>query len=77
MRFLLSGAMGCLIVAGVLHFLQVETLHQIIAVQKQQLALCRVPEGPTWKCEAYAERVFRDTAITEHCIKITNYQGQP
>lgn len=24
------------------------------------------------KCFPYAERVFQDTAITEHCIKITH-----
>ena len=48
--FLPLAALAFVIAAGVMHYMQVDTLHQIIAIQKRQLEICQAqkvstPEG--------------------------------
>ena len=71
MRILLIVGIVCLIVAGVLHFLQVDTLHQIIANQKQQLALCQAPKLSAMNCQHYMDNLAADQSVTESCIRMT------
>jgi len=71
MRILLIGAFGFLIAAGVMGYMLVDTLHQIIANQKQQLALCQAPKLSAMNCQHYMDNLAADQSVTESCIRMT------
>ena len=71
MRFLLVLALGFLIAAQVLHYMQVDTLNQIIANQKQQLALCQAPKLSAMNCQHYMDNLAADQSVTDFCIRMT------
>ena len=71
MRILLIGAFGFLIAAGVMGYMLVDTLNQIIANQKQQLALCQAPKLSAMNCQHYMDNLAADQSVTDFCIRMT------
>jgi len=48
-----------------------DTLREIIANQKQQLALCHAPKLPAMSCQHYMDNIAADRSVTESCIRMT------
>ena len=71
MRVLLFAAFVFGLVGVLLMSEQQKTMHQIIAVQKQQLALCNVPKFPAMNCQHHMDNIAADQSVTESCIRMT------